>query len=95
MATYQQIRDMAVNQDIVGRLAVALVDAAIQIYAEDDTTPNHANRVAYAKSVASSPMSYAERMIWAVALMATGTQDADLKEACLLVWNAFAGIEVA
>ena len=95
MASYSQIRDVAVNKETIGRLAVALVDAAITVLTENEATPNHTNRAAFAKNVVMNPPYYAEHMIWAIALKVTGTTDNDLKAACLLVWNGFSGIEVA
>jgi hypothetical protein len=92
---YKDIYNYANNNEYKGRLAAALVDAAIAVNGESDTTPNHANRVEFAHAVAANPASYAERMVWAVATVAAGESDANLKAAALLVWNAFAKMEVA
>lgn len=90
--TYYELWELAVQEDLRNRLQIALVDAAIAIYAEAPTTANHANRIALALQVVNSPESYARRMVWAIVKLATTDSDADLKAAILVVWNAFAGM---
>ncbi len=90
--TYKQAREIAVNQDHIATVAVALVKAALDVYAEVDTTPNHANRLALAHDVLLSPESHAKLFIWAVAFNATTTADAAILTAVKSVWNYYAGI---
>ncbi len=89
--TYKQVREIAVNQDHIATVTVACVKAAIDVYTEAGTTPNHVNRVALAHEVLLSPENYSKLMIWAVAFVTNGTTDADILAAVKLVWNAYAG----
>lgn len=90
--TYKQIRDVAVNQDFQSKLAIAIADAAIQVYTEAPTVTGHAARAAYATQVIKSPDNEARSMAWAVILLANDDNDATLKATVLGIWNAFAGI---
>jgi len=87
---YKDVYNLAVNNEYKGRLAAALVAAAIEVYGEDAGTPNHDARKAFAKSVAANPTNYANRMVWAVASLAGNESDAELKSKSILLWNAFA-----
>jgi hypothetical protein len=90
--TYYELWEKAVSEDLRNTLQIALVDAAITVYAESDATPNHANRIALALQVVNSPETYARRMVWAIVKIATDATDASLKAAALTAWNAFAGM---
>lgn len=90
--TYKQIRDVAVNQDFQAKLAIAIADAAIDIYNEAGTVAGHAQRAAYAMQVIKNPDSEAKNMAWAVVLLADNDNDATLKTVVLNIWNAFAGV---
>ncbi len=92
VGNYFDLSKKAASQELLSRLNVAVVDAAIGIYAEAATTPNHANRLALALAVVNSPESYAKRMIWTVVKLATDETDANLKNAVLVCWNGFAGM---
>jgi len=90
--TYKQIREIAVNQDHIATVCVALVKAALDVYAEEATVPNHANRSVLANSVLLNPESHAKLFIWAVAFTATTTADAAILTAVKGVWNYYAGV---
>ena len=88
---YKNVREIAVNQDHLATVQVALVQAALNIVAEAADTPNHAARVALAYKVLQEPYAYATKMIWAIALTASATTDAAILSAVGAVWNAYAG----
>ena len=90
--TYKQVREIAVNQDHIATVAVALVKAALDVFAEVDTTPNHANRIILANSVLLNPENHAKLFIWAVAFTATTTTDVAILTAVKGVWDYYAGI---
>jgi hypothetical protein len=90
--SYSQLRDVAVNSDFQSKLAIAIADAAVEVYTEDPATAGHAERAAYATQVVMSPDSYAKQMAWAVVLLANNDNDATLKATILGAWNAFAGV---
>jgi hypothetical protein len=90
--TYKQIREIAVNQDHIATVAVALVKAALDVFAEEATVPNHANRLTLAHEVLLNPEQHAKLFIWAVAFSATGTTDAAILTAVKSVWNHYAGV---
>lgn len=89
---YREVRDVAVNQDFQAKLAIAIADAAIDVYTEDGTVAGHAQRAAYATQVIKNPDSEARSMAWAVVLIAADDEDATLKATVLGIWNAFAGV---
>lgn len=90
--TYAEIRDVAVNQDFIAKLAVAVADTAITVYTEAPATPSHAERAAYATQVVKSPESVAQQMAWAAVLLSADDADATLAATVLVLWNAFAGV---
>lgn len=90
--TYAQTRDFAVNTDFQQRLAVAVADAAIAVYTEATTVPNHAARAAYATEAVKNPEAIAKQMTWAVVMLANDDADATLKQTVMGIWNAFAGV---
>lgn len=89
---YKQIRDVAVNQDFIARLAIAVADAAVTVYTEDPATASHAERATYAVQVVKNPENVAKEMSWTVVLLSADDADATLKATVLSVWNVFAGI---
>lgn len=91
--TYKQVREIAVNQDHIATVQVAIIKAALDISAEAPETPNHANRASLARSVLLNPEHYAKLMVWAVALTAVDTKDAGVLGSVAGVWNAYAGEE--
>lgn len=66
MALYTEILTAARDDTLNQKVRVAVVIAAEVIRTEAAGTANHANRVAWAKTVYQSPEAVAERMIWAV-----------------------------
>lgn len=69
---------------------VSLVQAAINIAAEVDTTENHANRVALAHAVLREPERHTNLMSYAIAQYAADETDASVDAAVGGVWNAYA-----
>lgn len=66
MATYLELFDFRSNSSIVNRVAVACVIAADLIRQEAGATPNHANRIIWAKQVLENPESIARNVLWGV-----------------------------
>lgn len=69
MATYSEILDIASNTTgdaLRKRVRVAVIVAADIVRGELVTVPNHANRMAWAKTVLQNPDQEATRMLWAV-----------------------------
>lgn len=89
---YREVRDVAVNQDFQAKLAIAIADAAIEVYTEAGTVAGHAQRATYATQVIKNPDNEARQMAWAVVLIAADDNDATLKATVLGIWNAFAGV---
>lgn len=52
MATYQELFSIIDNRDLLNKLRVAVLVSADKIRSENPTTPNHANRLAWAKDFA-------------------------------------------
>jgi hypothetical protein len=59
------------DTDFLGRLAMAIVDVAGDIRAEDPATANHADRLVWAESVLEDPMTEARRIVYYVLNNAT------------------------
>lgn len=66
MATYEEIHALRTDSALRNRVLVACIISAEVIMAEDDTTPNHVNRLPWAAKVFASPATEASRMYWAV-----------------------------
>jgi hypothetical protein len=66
MATYVELLSASQNPNLADRVKVACVIAAETIRVEVGTTPNHANRLLWAKGVFVDPSTSAARMLWAV-----------------------------
>ena len=93
--TYQQARDIAVDQDNEDRVKVAVVDAAIFIGMEANTTDNYANRQDLVRDVLRSPAYWAERFVWGVVnddTVQTDPSDTNIYNAILSMWNQYAGV---
>lgn len=96
--TYIEIRNVAVHQDFIDRVMVAIVTAAIAISAEASNTANHVNRVNYANAVLRNPSSFARNMAVGIATDATVQStptDAAIYNAVAGQWNGYAGVLVA
>lgn len=66
MATYIELIGAASDSTLKQRIAVACVIAAEAIRTEDPGTPNHVNRLVWAKRVYQAPEVAASSMIWPV-----------------------------
>jgi hypothetical protein len=66
MATYAELLSMIDNEALFNKIRVAVWVAADTIRAEVDTTPNHAARVAWAKSAFANPDGAARILMPAV-----------------------------
>lgn len=96
MATIDQRAQAAQDGTLIRRVKLSAVTAAINISAESDQTPNHANRAAFARSVLLSPETYAPRLAEAVMAQidqsdASAVTDAEISSTLGGVWNAYAG----
>lgn len=98
MATYTEIFDLGSNAALRNRVTVACLVAAQAVAAEDPGTANHANRLLWAKSVFSDPLSAGQHMLMAclaanaalTPTQITGASDAALLSAVKGALNVFA-----
>lgn len=66
MATYPEIRALFGNDDLRGKIEVAVIIAAESIRVEDPQPPNHASRLTWAKATWGNPEPIAKRMLMAL-----------------------------
>ena len=66
MASYTELFDLRSNSPLKNKIAVACVVASEAIRTEAPATPNHADRLVWAKSVFADPEKEAQRMLMAV-----------------------------
>jgi len=66
MATYTELFSLHNNSALRNRVQTAVLIAAEAVMNEVGTTPNHANRLVWAKGVFASPGREAEQMFMAV-----------------------------
>lgn len=66
MATFDELVTASENAALIRRIRVACIVAAEAIRTEIAATPNHVNRLLWAKSVFSNPVVEAQPMLWAV-----------------------------
>jgi len=66
MATYSELLTLSSNETLINKIRVAVVIAAETVRTEPINTPEHPNRLSWAKNVFSNPDGEARRMIWAV-----------------------------
>jgi len=85
--TLSELRDLAVSQDLVERLMMALADVAVEVYSDPQETDQHK---IYAVTVAKSPRSIATQMKEVVVILATDDTDEALKIAAKTVFNVYA-----
>lgn len=98
MATYDELLTAHANTALVNKVRVATVVSATNIMLEVDATPNHANRLAWAKTVFSDPALAGARMMWPVLAQnkaftlaqITGADDATVQTAVDSAVNVFA-----
>jgi hypothetical protein len=99
MASYNELFDIArTNSELKNKILVACIIASEAIRTEDVGTPNHANRLAWAKAVFAAPDVEASRMIMAVLAQnknftpaqITGASDATIQTAVDTAVDVFA-----
>lgn len=98
MATYTELRTAFGDTDFRNRIEVGMTDAAYQVIAEDDATPNHANRLKHAFRVLENTAVEAERMAKAILTknkaftiqQIIGATDASIETQIEALWNEFA-----
>ena len=66
MATYFELLGAVEDPSLNKKVRIACVVAAEAVRVEAGATPNHANRLLWAKAVFEDPISAGERMIWAI-----------------------------
>jgi len=66
MATYAELLTLDGNQALLDKIKVAVWVAADTIRAEEDTVPNHTQRIAWAKQAFSNPAEQAFILLPAV-----------------------------
>lgn len=104
-APLQKVYDISVNDQFCQRVAAAALDQVATIAAEVGTTPDHANRVAFAAEVAYEPLTWGRKLAYGVAVTNTNIQnaltqatadqnnqqvnDADIKAGVAFVWNFY------
>lgn len=66
MATYIELLQTAGNDGLRQRVRVACIIAAEDVRTEPVDTPNHAERLVWAKAVFQNPEAEGDRMLWAV-----------------------------
>lgn len=98
MATYAELLTLSTNAAIINKIRVAVVIAAEVVRTEEDTAPNHTNRLLWAKQVYANPDLEAQRMVWAVlaqnkdanAAVIQGADDATVQSAVNAAVDVFA-----
>ena len=63
MATYKELRDLFSHDALRNKVEVACVVAAEAIRAEDAGTPNHANRLIWARRAFQNPATIRDTML--------------------------------
>jgi len=98
MATYMELRTLFGNCDLGNRLEVAIIVAAEAIRVEDDATPNHANRLVWARQAFANTATIRAQMLKALlagnkaltVAQLTGTSDEAMQTAVDTYVNLFA-----
>jgi len=66
MATYDELYDLAEGNALIDRITSAIAIAADKVVNEDPITPNHANRLIWAKQAFQTPKSFAKPFWYAM-----------------------------
>lgn len=91
MATYDELLTIATTgTSLISRMRVAAVISAEKVRTEMDTTPNHANRMKWAKATFQNSESAARDLLWVVlaqnrgatSAAILGATDATIQAAC-------------
>lgn len=81
MASLLQVYNLRYAGTLKPRVTVAIAKACFDIFAEAGSTPNHAERVVWAKSALQNTTAVAESMMWAIisdsAILAAGDSATD------------------
>lgn len=86
---------LAGNAEFVGRVRMAMLDAATDIYSEEPATDYHAQRGDLAVQVARDPNRWQApfvELICSDSALTTSSTDSDIKTAVASVWNVMAGV---
>ena len=81
MATYSELFVLLDNSDLQDKTAVAVIIAAKSIGTEAEATPNHANRVLWARGAFENPRAVAVVMLRAVLAAHAGLTVAQITSA--------------
>lgn len=100
MATYEELFNLADNNTLLDRIAVAITIAAHTVLNEADTVPNHAARLVWARSAFRDPKLQAKSFLHVVLAAnsnATVTQinaatDQSIQTNINAAVNVFAGV---
>ncbi len=68
MATYTELRNLLIDSSLLNRVTVAVGVAAETIQNESGATPNHANRLLWAKEAYENPINIGKRILWSVVI---------------------------
>lgn len=96
--TLETQSDLAKNPAFIDRVRSSLVAACIAVTSEVDTTPNHANRIAYANAALLEPERNASVVAFGVATNATidaaglAATDNDINFVVNSLFDAYAGV---
>ena len=66
MALYLELYNLRNDSVLRGRVAMAVAIAAVGVQGESANTPNHAARLAWARTALADPDAEAARVIWVV-----------------------------
>lgn len=81
MATYAELLALSGNSNLQTQIRVACIVAADEIWHEQASTANHANRLKWAKGVYENPELTSRNMLWAVLAANRGLTVAQIQSA--------------
>jgi len=81
MATYTELFNIRSNDSLMNKIAVACAIQADVIRTESGATPNHANRLLWAKEALENPVAKAHEMIWSLLAQNQGATVAQITNA--------------
>jgi len=94
MASFLDQYEIANNPDFLKRVRQASIKAAIDVMAELENTPNHANRIAFANKVLIEPERYGNVLAFGVltnAMISLASEDNDIQFTINSLFDAYAG----
>jgi hypothetical protein len=102
MASFSDLGTIAAAPAFIARVQYAMMVAAVQVYAEDPSTPGHPARVSFARAVISGLNSSAPAAVLTNPSIAAEANlqtvpgyaipDSDIQFAVNSLWNALAGV---